>query len=137
MSDGITDGYKASTASENFQKRWDRANAENILLSEKDTISHMSIDDILIQLTDLCREVKISKGHKFLVKYKWGDCYEDSVAVDTKHKMVLFYYIEVNASVCKKFRDESFEEVLKETLLYLRWLNTEDGKLAVDRYNDW
>jgi hypothetical protein len=148
MSDGITEAYRASRAADDFWKLWENANIDSILLENanidsilldfKSYISHISIEDIVLKLTELCPKVEIRNYNRFEEEYNGRKYYTESVMFGSGNKLAKRWAVEIGPSgVHKKFEENSLIEALREALLFAEWTQTEAGKKAVEIYSDY
>lgn len=136
MSDGISEAYRASRASDSFEKIWKDAQVDHILLDVKQLYQDESIDNLISQLMTLCPKVEIKNYDKFLINTEFGPYYTDSSPSKSAKKIRLFR-VEISGKMHRGFTSENFKDALVEALLFAEWIETESGKAAVDIYNDW
>lgn len=137
MSDGISEGYRAARASDQFEKLWQDAQVENILLDFKRKFENDDIEHLIYHLMELCPRVQIKNYDKFAIPYEKGHYYSDSAPAKSDYAKVRLYEIEVSGLVHRRFVNSNFRSGLIEATLFVEWTNTVEGRSAVRIYNDW
>lgn len=138
MSDGISEGYRASWAAKNFDKAWEEAQIEQILLDAKSLFNEMSIGDLITHLMELCPTVRLKNYDQFAIPYKDVFLYSYTNYTDQPCPLVRFYEIEISGKgTHRSFKGQNFIEVLKEATLFAEWIETDEGRRAVKEYNDY
>lgn len=139
MSDGISEGYRAARASDRFEKLWEEAQVEQILLDMKGQFGDLPINDLITRLMAVIPRIQLRNYDKFIIPYGGmnGSYLSDSAPANSNHKMVRLYEVEISGRTHRKFVNSDFKMGLIEALLFAEWLETEDGKRAVTAYNDY
>lgn len=137
MSDGITEGYRASRALNRFEEMWQDAQADQILLDAKSLLDGMSVEDLIMNLMSTCSRVQFRNYDRFVIPYAHGHYYATSAPVDFKGDMIRLYEIEVSGRVHRNFTNSSFLDALKEATLFAEWLETDSGKRAAHVHDDY
>lgn len=139
MSDGISEGYRASRAAESFEDMWRSAQADIILLDLEAETKKMSFEDLMKTLIELCPSVKIKNFDQFEVAYSWGINYQDSYdsRFTPEPPMVRLYRLETSSEIHKTFQGKDLTQLMVKAVLFNEWLKTDEGQRAVKVYNDY
>lgn len=137
MSDGISEGYRAAAASDNFEKLWEDAQVEQILLDLKSRFADFQVQDLIQRMMVIIPRIQLRNYDKFLIPYAGGSYMSDSAPQGDTYAKVRLYEVEVSGRMHRKFVNSDFKSGLIEALLFAEWLETNEGKRATDVYNDW
>jgi hypothetical protein len=141
MSDGITEGYRASSARERFEELWEEAHSEDILLDAKSDLEVLSVEQIILYLIDSCNKLELKTYDRFPAYYGGKRYLVESVSLlsnQTPPATVRVFSAGISFDgVHRTFEKESFVEALQEAYLFSRWVVSEEGKEAIDILNDW
>jgi len=141
MSDGITESYRAGRASNQFEQIWKLAQADQILLDAKSLIIHLSVEELMDTLTEICPSVRIQTADKYEIQESWGTDYRESVCSAyvqmNKCPLIRFYTVEISCKTHRRFTSRSLIDSLREALLFAEWTETDEGKRAVEISNDY
>ena len=138
MSDGISEGYRAAKAHDEFEKKWQSVQADNILLDTKADLKKINSSKLLKRLLMLCSRIEISHETGWLVKYKWGESFQTSIAskdADFFPKKKRYKISAYGCPVSKEFYGYNLDDLMRDVVLYLEWLDTEHGKTVAEYYN--
>lgn len=138
MSDGISEGYRAARAADRFEKKWEEAQVEQIILDMKNQFSDLQMQDLITKLMAIVPRMQLKNYNKFVIPCTDGHYFADSAPVSKEmpHKIRL-YEIEVSGQVHRRFVNSDFKAALIECLLFTEWLETEEGKSASAAYNNY
>lgn len=139
MSDGISEGYRATRASNDFEKIWTDAQIERILLDIKSDVETLSEAELYKKLINQAGSVRITHNDGWLVEYKWGKSFQTSIEskyADQFPKMRQFL-LEVSYKIHRSYRGYDVSELMKEALIFIEWCQTDQGKHAIEVYNDY
>lgn len=136
MSDGISEGYRASRAAKDFEALWEEARVEGLLFDLKSELSNLSVSELLVRLVDISF-VEIKKVSRYLIHLENNSFYSESSYIRPVPPMVDVFEITVTTGKHRRFEDEDLAEALREALLYAEWLQTEEGKRAIEVAYDY
>mgnify|MGYP003423227954 FL=1 len=138
MSDGISEGYRAASASKYFDQLWTDAQVDNILLDVKSKLDNMSVGDLMANLIKTCPHIVIKNYDQFAIPYKDIFLYSSSNYTNQQCALVRFYKLEISGNgIHRSFKGKDFVDTLKEATLFAEWIETDEGKVAVREYNDY
>ena len=140
MSDGISEGYRAARASDNFESMWEDAQVEQILLDLKSGFVDLQIQDLITQLMVIVPRIQIKNYDKFLIPYGNNETYMSDSCPTSKeatYAKVRLYEVEISCRMHRKFVNSDFKKSLIDALLFAQWLQTPDGKQAAEVYDDY
>jgi len=138
MSDGVSDAYAAASEAEIFRKKWEKAQMEELLLTDlRLELKPLSTAELIHRAYQESRYLRLDEENGWLVKYQWGDHFQTSIAADEAHNWptVIRYRVNIGGSF-GEFRDYSQNEALIDAILYLRWLTTKEGIEAMEEYEN-
>lgn len=139
MSDGISEGYRAARASDRFNKLWTDAQVEAILLDIKSNVETLSTLELYEKLINETNGFRISHSDGWEIPEWWGVQFRSSINPDMEHlyPKVRMYKLEVSDSMHRSYSGKDLNLLIKEALIFVEWCKTEEGKQAVEVYNDW
>lgn len=128
MSDGISEGYRAARAWDQFEKRWLAARAEMELLGYKEKFEALSIGDVMARLCELSPSVRISNYDEWrhqLVNGKLEGDYQRT------------FKVEITTNVSECFTANNLKDALYEAIMFAEWTRTPEGSGAAKDYQDY
>ncbi len=136
MSDGISEGYRAARASKTFEKKWEEARVEQILLTAESEYNKKDEDVLLLKLVHLSKDVRVQIDEGWLVSEHWGTMFRTSINSDYADKCpkVTRYTV---ALPRRSFKEFNLKEALVEAILFQEWLLTPEGNQAYRDYQDY
>jgi hypothetical protein len=138
VSDGVSDAYRNASAADLFRNKWEKAQVEEILLTDlRKELKLLPTAELLHKAYQESRYLKLEEEQGWLVKYSWGDCFQQSINADDENKWTRAtkYWVFVGTSF-GQFHNYDQREALIDAILYRRWLKTPEGEKAVKDYND-
>jgi len=138
MSDGVSDAYRASNAADRFRKKWDKAQVEEILLTDlRKELQVFSEEQLLFKAWEESEWLKVNYEKGWRVQHAWGEHFTTSIASSEADKWpnVKRYMVDVGNSF-GVFREYVLADALIDAILFRRWLKTPEGKEAWQDYQD-